>query len=162
MELFTQVIKYITDFIIAVTPQQWYVFGSILGGSGLLVGIIAWVKRRHLKKTLEKLEDWFVQANLILWGLLVTLTAFLVTYGLQLGQLFPFLAEHMPQLVLISTSLYTFSKPVKKWFADRKASKRHFADDLIDGIVDVPQTLTDVPPANLPPEKPRPSSNLLR
>jgi hypothetical protein len=136
-------VNYILDFINNVPAQSWYVFGTVLGSSAVVIGVVAWIKRRHLKKTAEKLEDQFVYLNLIFWSTLTTLAGFVVSSGADFAAFLPFLGNHMPQIMMISTTTYTLSKKLHAWFVDRQADKKHLADRLHDALNPEPNTAAD-------------------
>jgi len=157
-----KIIKYTHDYLVSVSPSQWYVVGSVVGGSTLLIGIVAYIKRKHLRHTEQRLESWFIQGNLVFWGLAVTLLGFIATNGTNISLLFPYLGIHAPQLILLATTLFSFSKGIKQWFVDRKASKKTIFDDIQQVIEAPTPTPTNVPvPAPTPPQPQHPDSTML-
>lgn len=114
---------YVLAWIQSIPADQWYVVGSVLGSALTTIGVVGWIKRRHLKKHAEKLANHFVTLNLVFWSTIMTVASFVVTYGTQFGAFLPFLSSHMPQIMVVATTLYTVSKGFKRWYQDRKDNK---------------------------------------
>jgi hypothetical protein len=156
MDKLQALISYWHIWLGAVTAQQWYTFGAILGASGVLVGIISWVKRRQLRKHLDKLEDWVITLNLWFYSVVLNIGAFVglvVGFGVDPAMFLSFFGNHWSDVIVFATGLYAFSKGAKQYLAKRRASKIHITDQLIDGIVDTPVTEVSNP---LPTEVPTP------
>lgn len=123
MDYITKAISYLLDYINSVPAHSWYVLGSLLASSGVVVGIIAWTKRHHLKKTAESLASHFIALNVVFWSTVTTVLTFILTNGLAFASFLPFLGTHMPQIIAISTVLYQVSKPSLAWWKARKDGK---------------------------------------
>jgi hypothetical protein len=169
MELAQKGVHYLLDFINSIPVAGWYIAGSVLGASGLLIGIINWKKRRQIKQNLDKLEDWIITVNLWIYSSVLTIGSFVIAvlaFGVDPHLFFPYLGDHAPQIITLATGLYTFSKAAKKKLEARRKSRLHVTDQLIDGINDIPSPglapTPDAPAAATTPQiPPRPSADLL-
>jgi hypothetical protein len=123
MDTVLTAINYILDYLTAVPGESWYVLGSILGSSSLVIGVVAWIKRRNLKKYGEALRTQFIALNVVFWSTISTVVSFILTNGTTFASFLPFLGTHMPQIIALSTVLYQISKPLKEWWTDRKNNK---------------------------------------
>lgn len=123
MENIQKVVDYVASYIASVPAESWYTLGALLGSSGLVIGIVAWIKRRHLRKYAEALATQFVAINVVFWSSVTTVLSFVLTNGSTFASFLPFLGTHMPQIIALSTVLYQISKPMKQWWADRKSGK---------------------------------------
>lgn len=123
MDYITKGISYILDYINSIPPHAWYVLGTMLASSGVVVGIIAWTKRHHLKKTAESLASHFIALNVVFWSTVTTVLSFVLTNGATFGSFLPYLGTHMPQIIAISTVLYQVAKPSLAWWKSRKDGK---------------------------------------
>lgn len=149
MEDLHKLIDYIQAWIALVPPAGWYVLGSLLAASGLLVGIVAWIKRRHLKKTLDKLEDWFINMNLWFFSTVLTFGSFVIgmaAFGFNQSDLLPYLGNHASSVFAFAVTFYTFSKLAKKKLEERKARKLLLSSQIPAVIREAATILSDPKP----------------
>jgi hypothetical protein len=123
MDAAFKILNYITDYINSVPAESWYTLGALIGSSSLVIAIVAWIKRRHLKKYAESLGRTFVTLNVVFWSAITTVLSFVLTNGSTFASFLPFLGTHWPQVVAISTVLYNVAKPSLAWFKARKEGK---------------------------------------
>jgi hypothetical protein len=124
MDTVTKIVDYIASYIGSVPAESWYTLGALLGSSSVVVAIVAWIKRRHLRKYAESLGRTFVTLNVVFWSAITTVLSFILTNGSTFASFLPFLGTHWPQVVAIATVGYNVAKPSLQWFKDRQAGKK--------------------------------------
>jgi hypothetical protein len=140
METLKNVISIWHIFLGAVTAEQWYVVGSVVASILTLIGVVGWTKRHHLKKDVDKLEDWIITLLIWFYSFVLTIGGFVIAvlgFGINPAMFIHYFGTTWPYIVALAPGVYTFSKAAKKKLAERKAKKIHVTDQLIDGINDV-------------------------
>jgi hypothetical protein len=155
MDTAIKVLNYVADYINSVPASSWYALGTLLGGSAIVTGIVAWINRHRLKNDLEKLGRAMVTWVVVFLSAVITVLDFVLNNGTTFGHFLPYFGTHMPQIIGISTIIYNVSKPTLEWFKARK-----------DGVPITNPTYT--PPVlpnsfgNAANGRPAPSENLLQ
>jgi hypothetical protein len=139
-------------FLGAVTAEQWYVVGSVVFSILSVFGVVGWTKRRHLKKKLDKLEDWIITLLIYFYSFVLTVGGFVVAvvgFGINPSMFMHYFGTTWPYIVAFAPGIYTFSKAARKKLEERRKRKIHVTDQLIDGINDVrvpePEALAPIP-----------------
>lgn len=125
METIIKVVEYIADYINSVPTSSWIALGTLLGGSAIVSGIVAWLNRHRLKKGLERLGRVFVTWMVVFLSALVTVLDFILNNGSTFGVFLPYFATHLTQVVGISTVIYNVAKPSLAWWKARKEGRKY-------------------------------------
>ena len=123
MDILTKTINYILDYINAVPASSWAALGTLLAGSAVVTGFVAWYNRNRLKRDLERLGRASVTFLVTVLSAVVTVLDFVLNNGSTFGHFLPYFATHMTQVIAISTVIYNVAKPTLQWFKDRQAGK---------------------------------------
>jgi uncharacterized membrane protein YbhN (UPF0104 family) len=132
MDTAFKILNYIQDYIHSVPASSWYALGSFIGTSFIGVGIVAWVNRRHLKQTGEKLGRVFVALNVTFWSAIMTVVTFVLSAGPHFAAFLPFFGNHWMQIVGIMTLIYNVGKPSLEFWKAKRDGKQSFASTLPD------------------------------
>lgn len=117
------VLGYVSDYFSNIPAESLYALGTLLGGSAIVTGVVAWINRRRLKKDLEKLGRGMVTFVVAFLSALVTVLDFILNNGSTFGVFLPYFATHMTQVIGISTVIYNVAKPSLAWWRARKENK---------------------------------------
>lgn len=149
-----KLINYLLDGINSISPAGWYTIGFVLGSIPVVIGIVAWINRRNLKKYGQKLASVFTVVNVAFWGFLLAvadLAVMVVTQGQSFGMLFPSLFVYWPQISGGAILVHTVSKHLYgKWKARQEGKK--FTNRLPD-LQPLVQQVTAPVPADAPSQK---------
>lgn len=144
MDRLTQFISYMHIWLGSWTAANWYAFGGGLGAVLATIGVTAWVKRHHLKKTAQELAGHFVLLNVAFWGFLFTVADFVLTQGTIAAPLLPFLGTHWAQISGGAIIARKTALALRQWWTDRKNKKPLTAPLLPpapDILPDLPENL---------------------
>lgn len=130
MDVLTKTFNYILDYLGSIPAASWYVLGSLLASSGVVIGIVAWINRHHLKEHSERLKTQFIALNVVFWSTVTTVLSFVLTNGGDFAPFLPYLGTHLAQVMALATTLYQVSKPMKQWWIDRKDKKKFVLPEL--------------------------------
>lgn len=120
MDTIHKVLDYLQVWLAGITAEQWYMIGTIVGSIPVVIGIVAWIKRRHVKKTAEKLASEFIVLNVAFWGFIISIADFIITQGTQFASLLPFVGTHWGQISAGAIVVHSAARRFHKWFQDRK------------------------------------------
>ena len=152
MEKLLTFINYVLDGINNISTAGWWSIGFVLGSIPVVIGIVAWINRRNLRKYGEKLESVFTIANVAFWGFLLAtadIAIMVITQGQAFGSLFPSLFVYWPQISGGAVLVHTVSKHFyAKWQARKQ--KQPFVNKLPDlqPLVDAVTTPVNPGPQN--------------
>jgi hypothetical protein len=101
MDTITKVISYIADYINSVPASSWYTLGALLGSSSIVIAVVAWIKRDHLKQVRRRDEPGHRhgQCHFLVNADLLPLS-FILTNGPTSRPFLPFFGTHLPQISL--------------------------------------------------------------
>lgn len=130
MDRLLNFINNLLDGLSTAPPKFWYSVGVTAATVPIVIGIIVFIQRHHLKKTAEDLKTHFVYLNLILWSTLMTVADWVITNGHSFATFLPYLNAHWTQIAFYSSATYTFSKAAYNFYKDQQSKKIPFAATL--------------------------------
>lgn len=147
-----KLLTYIQAFIGSVTPQQWYGLGLIFGSIAATTGVVAWIKRRHLKATAEKLASHLTMYYVIITSAVLAATDFIILNGAtlsSLGGFLPFWVANGAKIMAGAIAAHEFVISSRKWLQGRKELLSPKTLETIENAAkDIPQpgVISDVKP----------------
>lgn len=170
IEFIDTVLGYVVAYLASIPAESLYALGTLLGGSAIVTGVVAWINRRRLKKDVEKLGRGMVTFVVAFLSALVTVLDFILNNGSTFGVFLPYFATHMTQVIGISTVIYNVAKPSLAWWKARKEGKKFTNPNHLDTLqamaVEQTHVYTPITPinsfGNQANGRPAPSTDLLR
>jgi len=131
MDSLIKILGYVLDYVNGVPAQSWYALGVLLASIPAVIGIVAYVKRRHLRKYAEKLASEFIVLNVAFWSALLTVANFVITQGTNFAPFLPFMSTHWAQISAGAIAVHAVATALKKHFQEKKAQKK---TDFLSGL----------------------------
>lgn len=121
------------DRIANVPAEVWLGIGFTLASIATVPAVIAWRKRRHLKKYAEKMASGLIIFNVTMWSAILAAVEFVLLHGTTLtalGGFLPFWVSNGAAIMAGAILLREVSQALRKWWTDRQERKRFTLPDI--------------------------------
>lgn len=164
MDTLIKVVEYVVGYVNSIPASSWMALGTLLGGSAVVTGIVAWINRRRFKQGAEKLGKAMVTWVVAFLSALVSVLDFIINNGTTFGPFLPYFATHTVQVIGLSTTIYNVAKPTLQYIRDRQAGKQADRLERLNSIGTnlAPQVEAVLAPVPVTAEREEPSPRLLQ
>ncbi len=121
------------DKIASVPFQVWFAIGFTLAAIATVPAVVAWRKRRYLRKYAEKMASWLIIFNVTMLSAVLAAVEFVVLHGTTLtalGSFLPFWVSHGTAIMSGAILARAIAQPLRAWWVDRKEKKKLTVPDI--------------------------------